>query len=603
MCSRLNAAGPRIAASDEGPDWLRDEGFYSGGSRVVTGRTVRGLHHSVPSSTPRAVFETERYNPPNTLPLRYDFEVEAGTQVEVRLYLMNGWHGTSEPGQRVFDVEINGHLVLDDVDLSAEFGHQIGSMHAVQVRSDGYITIVFRREVQAPLVYAIELIAVYDTPVVEINPRRSLIETNPDVLVGFDLRTILQKVAENSGITSAPDRHYRQMIDAYSSRVVTPGAQACRGTLNGFHIACDRLEQEQLHNIDRWFPIALVNRMDLAPTDGRHCGQQRIILANNAEIGNERMLMIFEAQIPNPNPSCGIEGCRPIAAYWEALTDIDSPHRRNELHRQAFLHGLPSLLAEGVEPFMAADFLGPQGGQIRTNNFNDDPWTLREFHIRRRNGAMSIKPAPVADSPNGRLWNDTSVAFARRPQCRASILDAIAGLLTDNPAQMTFVVDESCWDAESRNDGSQAYIFELERGRPNGFRAEIAARIRQLRPDNALTPEDMAERAHFAGSCIGCHEEAIGKDLDNGIAAPFSAGFVHVNEQFDEDDCGDGTKCFEISSALSDVFLPHRKEVMERFLAAPEHGCRDRRVSLRAFTSRAAGPMKTLGGQDANTNH
>ncbi len=604
---RLNAGGPRVAAIDGGPDWLSDAGFYSGGSRVVMRRRVRGLTHSVPSSTPREVFETERYNPPNTLPLRYDFEVEAGTEVDVRLYVMNGWNGTSAPGERVFDVEINGHLVLDDIDLSAESGHQIGSVRSVKVKSDGYIIIVFRRQVQAPLINAIELVVTDDTPVVEINPRRSLIETNPAVLSGFDLRTILRKVAENSDLTPAPERHYQQMIDAYNRRPVTPGAQACRGTLNGFRMECNRLEGEQLHTLDAWFPIALVNRIDLAPMDGRHCGQQRIILANNTEIGNERMFIILEAQIPNPNPSCGVQGCRPIAAYWEALSDIDSPRRRNELHKEAFLHGLPSLLAEGVEPFMAAAFLGPQGGQLRTNNFNDHPWTLREFRIQRTDRAMSILPAPVADSPNGRLWNDTSAAFARRPQCRTSILDAIAGLLTDDPAQMSFVVDESCKDAESRNDGSQEYIFELAEGRVNGFRSEIAARIRELQPGSRLTPEDMAERAHFAGSCIGCHEEANGKELGNGVEAPFSAGFVHVNEFFDEEDCGDGTHCFEISPALVDVFLPHRKAVIERFLAAPKHACRraepSQQLWLQQSTPRAADVMRTLGGQPANVKH
>lgn len=604
---RVNAGGPQVAAIDGGLDWDSDAGFHGGGTQVVTGRNVREVDSSVPSSTPRNLFRTERFNPRNSPNMTYRFPVPVGIRVLVRFYMMNGFSGTSRPGQRVFDVEIDGVRVMHDVDLSAEFGHQVAGMRSVMVITDRELDIKFYREVQAPLVNAIELIKVDETPFVEINPRRSLIETSPPVLAGFELRTILQKIAENSGVTPAPERHYRQMIDSYSSRVVTPGAQVCTGALNGFPIACDRREKEQLHNIDAWFPIALANRIDLAPTDGRHCGQQRIILANHADIGNGRMYTIFEAQTPNPNPSCGVEGCRPIAAFWEALSDIDSPRRRNELLLDAFLHGLPALLAEGVEPFMAADFLGPQGGQIRTNNFNDQPWTLREFHIRRTGGAMSILPVPVANAPNGQLWNDTSAAFARRPQCRTSILDAIAGLLTDDPAQMSFVIDENCKDAESRNDNSQEYIFALGQGRANGFRSDIAARIRELRPSSALTPEDIAERAHFAGSCIGCHQEAIGKDLGNGVEAPLSAGFVQVDGESDEEDCGDGARCFGISSALADVFLPHRKAVMERFLATPENVCRrvdpDRQVVHRAFTPRAAGSIQTLGGQDANVNH
>lgn len=62
---RLNAGGPRIASVDAGPDWVSDDGFHSGGSRVVTGRTVRGLDSSVQLSTPPEVYETERFSPPN----------------------------------------------------------------------------------------------------------------------------------------------------------------------------------------------------------------------------------------------------------------------------------------------------------------------------------------------------------------------------------------------------------------------------------------------------------------------------------------------------------------------------------------------------------
>ncbi len=157
---RLNAGGETIASIDGGPNWLRDDGFQSGGSRVITDRTVRGLDVTVPPSTPRSVFETERFNPPDTADLRYDFDVVAGADVEVRFYMMNGFDGTSEPGTRIFGVEINGDLVLDDIDLSLEFGHQIGGMRAVRVRSDGRLRIVFKRNVQAPLVNAIEIVAV-----------------------------------------------------------------------------------------------------------------------------------------------------------------------------------------------------------------------------------------------------------------------------------------------------------------------------------------------------------------------------------------------------------------------------------------------------------
>ncbi len=76
------------------------------------------------------------------------------------------------------------------------------------------------------------------------------------------------------------------------------------------------------------------------------------------------------------------------------------------------------------------------------------------------------------------------------------------GLVTNDPAQMSFVVSQECKDAESRNDFSQDYgsnmSGELHR---SGQRA--------LRPRRDSTPSaDLANRAWFAGSCIGCHNEA-----------------------------------------------------------------------------------------------
>lgn len=80
---------------------------------------------------------------------------------------------------------------------------------------------------------------------------------------------------------------------------------------------------------------------------------------------------------------------------------------------------------------------------------------------------------------------------------------------------------------------------------------------------HGLNALDIANRASFAGSCIGCHNEAVGRDLGNGVTAPFSLDFVHVNE-FTET-CPDGNPCFQTSDALKSSFLPHRIDVLGRF--------------------------------------
>jgi hypothetical protein len=99
---------------------------------------------------------------------------------------------------------------------------------------------------------------------------------------------------------------------------------------------------------------------------------------------------------------------------------------------------------------MNSTHLGPEGGQVRTNNFNDFIWTLREFHFQPGPDVLP-RPVPVAESPNGELWNDLS-SLAQGPACRESFLEAMGGLLGNNLAAMTFPVAEECKDAESPND-------------------------------------------------------------------------------------------------------------------------------------------------------
>jgi hypothetical protein len=86
-------------------------------------------------------------------------------------------------------------------------------------------------------------------------------------------------------------------------------------------------------------------------------------------------------------------------------------------------------------------------------------------------------------------------------RCRRSLLDAVDGLLSDDPAEMAVIVDRACLDAESPNDFfTQNYPFHLDNG-SGTFRSDLAQRL----AGTGLTHDDIAARAQFAGSCIGCH--------------------------------------------------------------------------------------------------
>ena len=395
--------------------------------------------------------------------------------------------------------------------------------------------------------------------------RRSLFETNVEAVSQFNLEETLDALGVNAGLDANGQLLYQELIDSYATAPGNlPSAVHCgdenpggEPTLNGYPIFCDRLEAQQFDNLGSWFATAVVNRIDLAPENAAHCGQQRIIFANNEPIGNSRMFIIVEAQLPNPAPPLGLEGCLPVAEFWRSLEQVGDAAERGRLLHEAFVtNGIP-----GFGPFMSAAHLTAGTGQIRTNNFNDFFWTLREFKVVEDAAEARVVPFPVAEAPHGPLWND-ALDFPFGAQCRDSFLRAVDGVLSDNPAQMAFIVDHECKDAESPNDFfTQDYPFQLAQGSADGFIAELESRLE----GTDLTPFDVARRAQFAGSCIGCHEEATGAPLGRGVQAPFSRGFVHVEEGFVEA-CEGGGQCFPISQALSEVFLPHRGRVLSELL-------------------------------------
>lgn len=399
--------------------------------------------------------------------------------------------------------------------------------------------------------------------------RPAVIETAVDALRFHTLRDAFNAMATNEGFETDGETLYHQIIDSYATAdegrmedAVHCGDETTNGvpTLNGFPIDCNRLERFQFDNLDFWQPTAFVNRIDLAPASGAHCGQQRLVFANGF---NGRMLFILEAQIPNPVPEAGIDGCEPLAEFWANLVRVEDPNLRGQLLREAFFEGSPELQSQGFGPFIAASHYTVGTGQIRTNNFNDSIWTLREFKLTT-SGESSLKaiPFPVAESPNGELWND-NIDLPAGPACRDAFVEAVAGVLTDEPGAMSFIVPQECKNSESRNDGfSEAYAVHMSFG--SGALVET---LDNVLAGTGLNAFNIADRARFSGSCIGCHNETPFLDLGNGVAAPVSLDFVHVGEF--QTRCPDGSTCFATSTALNESFLPHRLSVLNNFVGVP----------------------------------
>ena len=202
--------------------------------------------------------------------------------------------------------------------------------------------------------------------------------------------------------------------------------------INGFPYECPREEGEQAkfdpfkneacpgpcRNENGYTAIAISNRFDLADKiSGSHCGEFRIVFAKNSGFTRpaDRNFIIFESLVPNPSPPGpqpeadpnnifhNLRGCRPIVEFWLSLSrsDMTTEERGKSLH-DFFFKGLPDHnIGAVVNTRHYAG--GPGSGQIRTNQFMEGRWTLREF----KTYGGSIVPATVKSNPGNDLLSSS----------------------------------------------------------------------------------------------------------------------------------------------------------------------------------------------------
>lgn len=160
---RVNAGGSELVSFDGYMDWQGDTAAapspnHNSGSNASTWTQAFGRTANVPASTPTEIFAAERWDPSSAPEMEWDFPVEAGVPLEVRLYFANGYSGTSQPGQRVFDVNLEGETVLDNYDIAADVGHSTGTMKPFDIISDGNVDIDFAHVIENPLINGIEIV-------------------------------------------------------------------------------------------------------------------------------------------------------------------------------------------------------------------------------------------------------------------------------------------------------------------------------------------------------------------------------------------------------------------------------------------------------------
>jgi len=424
--------------------------------------------------------------------------------------------------------------------------------------------------------------AVCRAPRADVDARRSLFVTELDVVQqAISLEDVLLAIADDVGNPNVgPDELWQQLWDTQNEgpglglgfhcddQVDASGA----ATLNGFPLQCPRNEGAEAH-VDPfdpglasfYEPIALVNRMDLAPTDGANCGEFRVIFARS---GGTRNLLIFEAVLPNPSPSCGLEGCRQVARFWERLSRIDDPAQRAAALRRFYLDGFPS---RGIEPVIRAAHFNVGAGQVRTNQFMSGPdprrWQLREYKLVQlcpSGGPCTPLFAPVTtkQNPFGELFDEAS-GLPRTPSFQRHYLSQVEALAV-NDIHGFFAAAPDRFNAGQSNAQGSENDYPSHFANSPRFDAALDRRLQRL--GSPLAPEHLVRRS-MALSCAGCHQlnnAAPNNDLGDGIVWPPSLGFVHVSEQQTEQI--DGSEHFAISPALEDVFIPEREDTFERYL-------------------------------------
>ncbi|MGE0867590.1 MAG: hypothetical protein AB7P03_03445 [Kofleriaceae bacterium] len=425
-----------------------------------------------------------------------------------------------------------------------------------------------------------------------LDVHRSLIVTDQVILEpAFSFKAVMDQIVGTSGSNITSKQLFQQWWatqNAGNSKMPRCNDETTNGvaSFNGVPWACPRAEGAQatvdpftpaVNNPNGYTAIALTNRFDLAPTSGENCGEYRIIFAKNSGIttASNRNLVIFEAVLPNPNPGAGLAACRPVAQFWADLSAVDDVNERRTRLQQFYFQGLP-----GFKPVVFSDHFGGRitakghaiaRGQIRSNQFMQSPWLLREWRLMRdsRCGVVKMRmiPTTVKGNPSGAMF-DARNTDARSIEFRSKLIDQVGNLAAADLGGIFHVVENQFNTGQSVSQGTENdYGSHLEAGQETspGFGNAVEQALVDT-GHSTLTARNVADRA-TTQSCAGCHRLSDGVGLGDGLSWPASpVRFVHVTEAGGPTEVGPDGPRWAISAGLRDSFLPHRAVVLSSFL-------------------------------------
>lgn len=135
-------------------DYAAQDGTVFVADTISTGRRFSS-NIAIANTEDDPLYQTEAWTPGASLD--YAFNVENG-EYRVELFFADIFSGTSQPGQRVFDVEVEGLLVEDGLDLSGDVGFATAfiSENVVSVE-DGVLNISLIDGIENPKLSALRI--------------------------------------------------------------------------------------------------------------------------------------------------------------------------------------------------------------------------------------------------------------------------------------------------------------------------------------------------------------------------------------------------------------------------------------------------------------
>ena len=423
-----------------------------------------------------------------------------------------------------------------------------------------------------------------------LNPTRSFEITDKPIVTSFTLTRVLTQLIDRSGVSGlTADQLIRQMFDTQNPRAgsLDPDGPHCDDTFtngvpsfNGFPRRCPTPEAKlaAVQNLaGQFFTIGLTNRFDQAPPDGSNCGQYRMVFAHKDSETSANSLvrrhLIFEAILPNPNPSLGLSACHPVAQFWADLSAVDSMDERRARLDKFYFEGL-----DGFAPVVdAANFAAPGG--IRTFQQAADGTAnlnLRfyQFRIARQCGSggctLRFTPDVLENMPFGLLFDGTNTSAQARA-LRSEFVKQVSTLAIEDLNLMSMKIPRDYLMAESEEPGTPFVAFyegAFNNGKTTSDGVAFLANIQsQLdRAGSKITPNNVIVRAEEMG-CAGCH--GFNGAVPLGGSVKLVIGFQGA-PMISEDILADGEAGpltrYGVDPIAEKQFVPHRLQILTDFL-------------------------------------